>query len=223
MDQERTFDPTGADRFGPLSAVFNRDAFRYSISMAIPNRAEALSLLEQYTKTENLRAHAKAVEAVMRHFANRYGEDPDKWGVIGLVHDLDWEMYPEEHCTKATEILQEQNWPEEYIRAIRSHAWGMFTDDKPEHPMEKVLYTIDELTGLITATALVRPSKSILDMKPKSVTKKWKEKSFAAGANRELIASGADMLGEPLNDVIAETLIGMQAVADDLGLAGEDA
>lgn len=159
----------------------------------------------------------------MRHYAQRYGEDPDKWGVVGLVHDLDWEMYPEEHCTKTTEILQEQEWPEEYIRAIRSHAWGMFTDDKPEHQMEKVLYTIDELTGLITATALVRPSKSILDMKPKSIKKKWKEKSFAAGANRELIASGAEMLGEPLDEVIAETLVGMQTVASEIGLAGDEA
>ncbi|MEX2443096.1 MAG: HDIG domain-containing metalloprotein [Alkalispirochaeta sp.] len=191
--------------------------------METPDRTEALSLLEQYTKTENLRAHAKAVEAVMRHFARRYDEDPDKWGVIGLVHDLDWEMYPEEHCTKTTEILRQQEWPEEYIRAIRSHAWGIFTDDKPEHRMEKVLYTIDELTGLITATALVRPSKSILDMKPKSVKKKWKEKSFAAGANRELITAGAEMLGEPLDDVIAETLTGMQSVAADLGLAGGEA
>lgn len=190
--------------------------------METPDRADALRLLEQYTKTENLRNHAKAVEAVMRHYAQRFGEDPDKWGVIGLVHDLDWEMYPEEHCAKTTEILQEQEWPEEYIRAIRSHAWGMFTDDKPEHQMEKVLYTIDELTGLITATALVRPSKSILDMKPKSIKKKWKEKSFAAGANRELIASGAEMLGEPLDEVIAETLVGMQAAASELGLAGDE-
>ena len=221
MDHERARFTTGTDRFGPLSAVFNPTGLGYSIVMGTPNREEALSLLEQYTKTENLRAHAKAVEAVMRHFATRYGEDPEKWGTIGLVHDLDWEMYPEEHCTKTTEILHEQNWPEEYIRAIRSHAWGMFTDDKPEHPMEKVLYTIDELTGLITATALVRRSKSILDMKPKSIKKKWKEKSFAAGANRELIAAGAEMMGEPLDDVIAETLTGMQAVADDLGLAGE--
>jgi predicted hydrolase (HD superfamily) len=157
----------------------------------------------------------------MRHFAEKFGEDVEKWGTIGLVHDLDWEAYPEQHCQKTTEILQEADWPEEYIRSIRSHAWGMFTDDKPEHRMEKVLYTIDELTGLITATALVRPSKSILDIKPKSVKKKWKEKSFAAGANREVISQGAEMLGMDLNDVIAETIAGMQTVADEIGLRGE--
>lgn len=157
----------------------------------------------------------------MRHFAEKFGEDVEKWGVIGLVHDLDWEAYPEQHCQKTTEILREAEWPEEYIRSIRSHAWGMFTEDKPEQKMELVLYTIDELTGLITATALVRPSKSILDMKAKSVKKKWKEKSFAAGANREVIAQGAEMLGMELTDVITETLAGMQKVADEIGLAGD--
>lgn len=189
--------------------------------MHTPTRDEAYELLTTYTKTENLLNHAKAVEAVMRHFAGKFGEDVEKWGTIGLVHDLDWEAYPEQHCAKTTEILREADWPEDYIRSIRSHAWGMFTEDKPEQKMEKVLYTIDELTGLITATALVRPSKSILDMKPKSVKKKWKEKSFAAGANREVITQGAEMLGMDLNEVIAETLLGMQTVADEIGLRGE--
>lgn len=156
----------------------------------------------------------------MRHYAEKYGEDAEKWGIIGLVHDLDWEKYPDEHCAKTTEILHDAGWPDDWIRAIRSHAWGMFTDDKPEHRMEKVLYTIDELTGLITATALVRPSKSILDMKPKSVKKKWKEKSFAAGANREVIVQGAELLDEPLDEVIADTLAGMQTVAEEIGLKG---
>ncbi len=158
----------------------------------------------------------------MRHYAEKYGEDPEKWGIIGLVHDLDWEQFPDQHCTKTTEILTGENWPADWIRAVRSHAWGMFTDDKPEHPMEKVLYTIDELTGLITATALVRPSKSILDMKSKSVKKKWKEKSFAAGANREVITNGAEMMGASLDDVITDTLAGMQTVASEIGLAGEN-
>lgn len=158
----------------------------------------------------------------MRHYAKKYGEDPEKWGIIGLVHDLDWEQFPDQHCTRTTEILTEEGWPSDWIRAVRSHAWGMFTDDKPEHPMEKVLYTIDELTGLITATALVRPSKSILDMKSKSVKKKWKEKSFAAGANREVITSGAEMMGVSLDDVITDTLAGMQTVASEIGLAGEN-
>ncbi|MFP4301719.1 MAG: HDIG domain-containing metalloprotein [Spirochaetaceae bacterium] len=189
--------------------------------MHTPTRDEAFELLTTYTKSESLINHAKAVEAVMRHFAEKFGEDVEKWGVIGLVHDLDWEAYPEQHCQKTTEILREAEWPEEYIRSIRSHAWGMFTEDKPEQKMELVLYTIDELTGLITATALVRPSKSILDMKAKSVKKKWKEKSFAAGANREVIAQGAEMLGMELTDVITETLAGMQKVADEIGLAGD--
>ncbi|MFW6250160.1 MAG: HDIG domain-containing metalloprotein [Alkalispirochaetaceae bacterium] len=189
--------------------------------MHTPTRDEAFELLTTYTKSESLINHAKAVEAVMRHFAEKFGEDVEKWGVIGLVHDLDWEAYPEQHCQKTTEILREAEWPEEYIRSIRSHAWGMFTEDKPEQKMELVLYTIDELTGLITATALVRPSKSILDMKAKSVKKKWKEKSFAAGANREVIAQGAEMLGMEITDVITETLAGMQKVADEIGLAGD--
>lgn len=188
---------------------------------AVPTREQAETLLYQYTRTEALRNHARAVEAVMRYFAREMNEDPEKWGIIGLVHDLDWEMFPQEHCTRTTEILREAQWPDEWIRSIRSHAWGMFTEEKPEHPMEKVLYTIDELTGLITATALVRPSRSILDMKPKSVKKKWKEKSFAAGANREVIAAGAEMMETPLDEVIAKTLLGMQTVASDIGLAGD--
>ncbi len=188
-----------------------------------PTREEAKALLFQYTGTVALRNHARAVEAVMRHFAPLYGEDPEKWGIIGLVHDLDWEKFPEEHCSRTTAILRDAGWPEDWVRAIRSHAWGMFTDDKPEHPMEKVLYAIDELTGLITATALVRPSRSILDMTPKSVKKKWKEKSFAAGANRDVITAGAEMMGMPLDEVIARTIEGMQTVAGEIGLAGDTA
>jgi putative nucleotidyltransferase with HDIG domain len=185
-----------------------------------PERTRALELLHEYNDTESLRNHALAVEAVMRHFARKAGEDEEKWGLIGLLHDLDWEKFPEQHCDKTSDVLREEGWPDEWIRSIRSHAWGMFTDDRPESYMEKVLYTIDELTGLITATALVRPSRSVLDMKVKSVTKKWKEKSFAAGANRDVIASGAEMLGMELNDVIAETIEGMKQVAARIGLAG---
>lgn len=188
--------------------------------MGIPDRRDALALLEEYTASENLRNHARAVEAVMRHYARRYGEDEERWGLVGLVHDLDWERYPEEHCIQTTRILTEAGWPEDMIRAVRSHAWGMFTDDRPEHPMEKVLYTIDELTGLITATALVRPSRSILDMKVKSVKKKWKDRSFAAGANRDIISQGAEMMGEDLDVVIEHTIEGMRTVAEDIGLAG---
>jgi predicted hydrolase (HD superfamily) len=188
--------------------------------MATPDRDQALQLLKEYTKSESLLNHARAVEAVMRHFAARYGEDVEKWGVIGLVHDLDWEMFPDEHCTRTTEILTAAAGPMITSAPCAATPGACSPTTSPNTPWEKVLYTIDELTGLITATALVRPSRSILDMKVKSVTKKWKEKSFAAGANREVIAAGAEMMGMPLNEVIQETLAGMQTVAADIGLAG---
>ena len=148
-------------------------------------------------------------------------EDTEKWRIIGLVHDLDYEMYPEEHCKKTREILTEENWPEDYIRAIESHGWGLCSDVRPEEKMEKVLFTIDELTGLITATALMRPSKSLLDLKVKSVKKKWKTKSFAAGVDRDVIEEGANMLEMDLRDIIDETIKGMQKVAEEIGLKGE--
>ncbi|HBK67737.1 MAG TPA: hydrolase, partial [Firmicutes bacterium] len=150
------------------------------------NRDEALSLLKEYNQDESLIRHALAVEAVMRHFATLFGEDVEKWGIIGLIHDLDYERYPEEHCSKVKEILMEEGWPEEYIHAVQSHGWGLCSEVEPVHRMEKVLYTIDELTGLITAAALVRPSKSLLDLEVKSVKKKWRDKAFAAGVNREV-------------------------------------
>jgi len=186
----------------------------------VPTRQEAYELLCEYNKSESLIKHALAVEAVMRHFAELLGEDPEKWGIIGLVHDLDFEMYPEEHCQKTKEILTERNWPEDYIRAVVSHGWKICSDVEPVEKMEKVLYTIDELTGLIAATALMRPSKSIMDTTVKSVKKKWKQKSFAAGVNREVIAEGAKMLGMELDQVIAETIVGMQKVAAQIGLQG---
>lgn len=161
-----------------------------------------------------------AVEATMRHFAELYKEDPDKWGIIGLVHDIDYEMYPDQHCIKAREILEKENWPEEYIRAVQSHGYGICIDVEPISNLEKVLYTIDELTGLITAACLMRPSKSILDLEVKSVKKKWKQKSFAAGVNREVIAQGAERLGMDLNDVIKETINGMKKAAEEIGLKG---
>ena len=187
----------------------------------IPTREEAYELLKKYNKNESLIRHALAVEAVMLHFAELFNEeDKEKWGIIGLVHDLDYEMYPEEHCKKTREILIEENWPEDYIRAIESHGWKICSHVKPLETMEKVLYATDELTGLITATALMRPSKSILDLKVKSLKKKWKSKGFAAGVNREVIAEGAEMLGMDLNEVMEETIKGMQKVADEIGLKG---
>jgi putative nucleotidyltransferase with HDIG domain len=185
-----------------------------------PNRQQALDLLKTYNQNESLIRHALTVEAVMVHFAGLLGEDTDKWGIIGLIHDLDYEMYPEEHCKKTREILMEMNWPEDYIHAVESHGWKLCTDVEPTEKMEQVLYTIDELTGLIAATALLRPSKSIMDLQVKSVKKKWKQKSFAAGVNREVIEEGAQMLGIDLDRVIAETIKGMQKVAEEIGLKG---
>jgi len=188
----------------------------------VPNREEAFKLFKEYNKSESLIKHALAVEAVMLHFAELLGEkDKEKWGIIGLVHDLDYERYPDEHCKKVREILTERNWPEDYIRAIVSHGWKLCTDVEPVEKMEKVLYTIDELTGLITATVLMRPNKSILDLEVKSVKKKWKQKGFAAGVNREVIEEGAKMLGMELDKIIEETIKGMQKVADVIGLKGE--
>ncbi|SRR5690606_7220527 len=186
-----------------------------------PTREEAFELLKKYNSDEGLIRHALAVEAVMRHFAELFNEpDIEKWGVIGLVHDLDYQKYPDQHCQKVREILTEEDWPEDYIRAIQSHGWGICSDVKPVEKMEKVLYTIDELTGLITATALLRPSKSILDLEVKSVKKKWKQKSFAAGVNREVIERGLELLGLDRDYVIQETINGMRKVADEIGLRG---
>ncbi len=187
----------------------------------VPTRAEAFALLTEYNQSESLIKHALAVEGVMRYMARKRGEDEEKWGIIGLVHDLDYERYPDQHCQKTKEILEAHGWPADYIHAVMSHGWGLVTDVKPEHEMEKVLYTIDELTGLVTAVALVRPSRSVLDMKPKSVAKKWKDKSFAAGVNRDVIQQGADMLGMELTELFADVIAGMREVADKIGLAGE--
>ena len=188
----------------------------------IPNRDQAFGLLKKYNKNESLIKHALAVEAVMLHFAELLNEDDkEKWRIVGLVHDLDYEQYPEQHCIKVREILTENNWPEDYIHAVESHGWGLCVDVEPIERMEKVLYTIDELTGLITATALVRTSRSVLDMEAKSVKKKWKDKGFAAGVNREVIEGGAKMLEMELGMIIEETIRGMRKVAEELGLKGE--
>lgn len=186
-----------------------------------PTREEAFELLKEFNKDESHIKHALAVEGVMTHFAELLGEeDIEKWGIVGLVHDLDFELYPEEHCKKTEQILTEKNWPEDFIRAIVSHGWGLCSEVEPKETMEKVLYTIDELTGLISATALVRPSKSVMDMTPKSVKKKWKQSSFAAGVDRAVIEKGAEMLGMELEKVIEETIKGMQKVSEEIGLKG---
>jgi len=186
----------------------------------VPTREEAYQLLTEYNKSDSLIKHALAVEGVMRYFARKRGEDEEKWGVIGLIHDLDYEQFPEEHCHKSEEILKEKGWPEEYIRAVVSHGWGLCSDVEPQTELEKVLYAIDELTGLVVTTALVRPSKSVMDVKVKSVKKKWKDKRFAAGVDRSIIEKGAQKLGIEVSDLIADTIAGMQEVAEEIGLKG---
>jgi putative nucleotidyltransferase with HDIG domain len=185
-----------------------------------PTRAQAWALLTDYTKTDNLLRHALAVEAVMRHLARKRGADEEEWGVIGLVHDVDYERYPEEHCRRAPEILAGLGWPEEYMRAVVSHGWGLCSDVEPRTDLEKALYAIDELTGLVAAAALVRPSKSVLDLPAKSVKKKWKDKAFAAGVDRSVIEKGAALMGVDLGDLIADTIEGMRVVAAEIGLEG---
>jgi putative nucleotidyltransferase with HDIG domain len=190
------------------------------MSSPVPTRKEAFQLLKEYNKNDSLIKHALAVEGVMRFIARKRGEDEDMWGVIGLVHDLDYERFPEEHCRKSEEILRENGWPDEYVRAVVSHGWGICTDVEPQSDLEKVLYAVDELTGLVATTALVRPSKSVLDLKAKSVKKKWKDKRFAAGVNRAIIERGAQMLDIELSDLITDTIMGMREVAEEIGLKG---
>jgi putative nucleotidyltransferase with HDIG domain len=185
-----------------------------------PTRQEALELLRKYNSNESLIKHALAVEAVMRHMAKKNGEDEDKWGVIGLVHDLDYEKFPEEHCRKSPEFLRGAGWPEDYIRAVVSHGWGICSEVEPTNALEKTLYAIDELTGLVVTSALVRPSKSVLDMEASSVKKKWKDKRFAAGVNRDVIEKGAALLGADITQLITDTILGMRTVAREIGLEG---
>jgi len=191
--------------------------------LSCPSREDAFQLLTQYNKSESLIKHALAVEGVMRYFARKRGEDEEKWGVIGLIHDLDYEQFPEQHCKKTEEILKAANWPDEYIRAVISHGWGICTDVEPKSDLEKVLYAIDELTGLVTTAALVRPSRSVMDMKAKSVKKKWKNKRFAAKVDRSIIDKGAEMLGIERTELITDTIMGMREVAVEIGLSGESA
>ena len=186
----------------------------------VPTREEAMALLKEFNEEEGLIKHALGVEAVMRYFARKRGEDEEKWGVIGLIHDLDYGMYPEEHCKKTEEILRERGWPEEYIRAAVSHGWGICSDVEPMSELEKVLYTIDELTGLVVTAALVRPSKSLMDLEAKSVKKKWKDKRFAAKVDRELIEKGIAMLGVDKTELITDVIMGMREAAEELGLKG---
>lgn len=191
------------------------------MSSQIPTRDAALALLKKYNTSQSLIKHAFAVEGVMRYMAGKYDEDKDTWGIVGLIHDLDYEQFPDQHCKKTEEILKENDWPQDLIRAVVSHGWSICTDVKPESTMEKVLFATDELTGLVATSALVRPSKSVMDMKAKSVKKKWKDKRFAAGVDRSIIQKGADMLGVELGELITDTIMGMREVAAEIGLKGD--
>lgn len=181
--------------------------------MAEMTRAEAWALLTEYNKDEFHLKHAKVMEGVMRYFANElgYADEADFWANVGLLHDLDFELYPEQHCVKEQEILRGRGVDKRFIHAVVSHGYGLTdVDAEPQHEMEKVLYATDELTGLIGATVLIRPSKSVMDLEVSSVKKKFKTPSFAAGCSRDVISRGADMLGWALDDLIGRTILAMR-------------
>lgn len=176
-------------------------------------REEAWKLLTDYNKDHFHLKHAVTLEGVMRYFANElgYGEEADFWGIVGLLHDLDFEQYPEQHCLKEQEILRENHVDERIIHAVASHGYMLTVDIKPEHLMEKVLYAVDELTGLIGAVAIMRPSKSVSDLELKSVKKKYKNSNFAAGCSRAVIERGSEMLGWTLDELIEKTILAMRS------------
>lgn len=182
------------------------------------SREDALQLLKKYNKEPFHIQHALTVEGVMKWYTKElgYGEDEEFWGIVGLLHDIDFEQYPEQHCIKAPELLREGGVGEDIIHAVCSHGYELTVDVKPEHEMEKVLYAVDELTGLIGAAALMRPSKSVQDMEVKSVKKKYKSANFAAGCSREVIQKGADMLGYDLSDLIGKTILAMRACEKEI-------
>ena len=182
------------------------------------SREQALTLLKKYNHEPFHLKHALTVEGVMRWYAMElgFGEEADFWATVGLLHDIDFEMYPEQHCVKAPELLAEAGVGERMIHAIVSHGYGLCADVKPEHTMEKVLFATDELTGLIGAAALMRPSKSVMDMETSSVKKKFKDKAFAAGCSRDVIRQGAEMLEWDLNDLFEKTILAMRACEADV-------
>ncbi|MBQ5448647.1 MAG: hydrolase [Treponema sp.] len=182
----------------------------------------AFELLGKYVHGETLLRHCKTVGVVMHYFAEKYGEDAEYWESVGILHDIDFELAPDAHCTKCLEIFDSEktNYPEidsQLVHAVQSHGWNITVDVKPEHIMEKVLYTVDELTGLIFACAMARPSKSVTDMEVKSVTKKFKALNFAAGCNREVIKAGAELMGVELKDVIQDCILAMRTRHEEIG------
>ena len=181
-------------------------------------KEQALALLRQYNESEALVQHGREVGAILEHFATKAGEDPDYWDSVGLLHDVDYEKYPEQHCEKAVDILKEAGYDEAFIHAVVSHGYGLVCQVEPELYMEKVLYTIDELSGLIHAAVLMRPSKSVMDLEVKSLKKKFKDKRFAGGVNREVILDGCQRLGMELDQVMEECIQGLRERHEDLGL-----
>jgi putative nucleotidyltransferase with HDIG domain len=179
-------------------------------------RDTAFELLKKYNKEEFHIRHALTVEGVMRYFAKELGYDEDFWGIAGLLHDIDFELYPEEHCIKAPELLREAGVPEDIIHAVVSHGYALTVDVKPEHEMEKVLYATDELTGLIWAAAKMLPTKSVQDLELKSLKKKYKAKNFAAGCSREVIERGAEMLSWELDTLLEKTILAMRSCEDSV-------
>jgi len=188
-----------------------------------PTRENAMALLTEFTKSDSLIKHALAVEAAMRAYARKFGEDEEKWGVVGLIHDFDYEQNPtwETHVYEGIKILRERGWPDEIIDAVASHADYMKIPR--DTPLKKVIFAVDELTGFISAVALVRPTKSIMDVEPSAVRKKMKDKAFARAVNREDIVKGAEELGLPLEEHIGFVIKAMQSVARQLGLDGSTA
>lgn len=186
----------------------------------MPDRNDAVALLEEWVENEGLRKHMYAVEAAVRHYARMRGEDEELWGLAGLLHDLDWEKYPERHPLTAVEYLREQGYPEEVLQAILAHR-ADFTGVEPASDLDKVLVACDELSGLVFAACLVRPT-GIDDLKPKSVVKKLKDRTFAAGVSRDEVQHGIEMLGLERSEHIQNVIDGLRAVAADLGIRGED-
>ena len=186
----------------------------------MPDRTEAVALLEEWVENQGLRKHMYAVEAAVRHYARLRGADEDIWGLAGLLHDLDWQKYPEEHPLKAVEHLREAGYPDEVIQAILAHR-SDFTGVEPESELDKVLYACDELSGLVYAACLVRPT-GIDDLKPKSVTKKLKDKTFAAGVSREDVQRGVELIGLERSEHIQNVIDGLRSIGAELGIRGED-
>ena len=185
------------------------------------SRSATLELLRKHNRDEGHIRHALAVEATMRWFARKAGADEDLWGIAGLIHDIDWEEMqatPQLHTKEGARWLRSEGYPEEIARAVEAHGWGICSDVEPKSPMEKTLFTIDELTGMVITAALVRPSRSLSDLEVKSVKKKWKDKAFARGVDRDLILKGADMMGVQLDDLIQGVIEAMRPVERELGL-----